>query len=396
MTEVTKKKKVKDKRKKKDKMKQSSGKEELKAKKKKSAKKRKRSEETEKPSKQKKKKKDGKKASKTGAKKKTARDKTPQNGTSKKARKDYTVSIALPGSIVMNAQTRELQTYLSGQIGRAIAIFKADEVVVFDDGCTKSGKQEVASMGEHDRSWNPNVFLARVLQYLETPQYLRKAFFPMHKDLRFAGLLNPLDAPHHMRASEVCQYREGVTVKRPVIGRGSWVHVGLRKPIQVDKHLNPNVRVTVKLDLGSGTPSSSEAPQRGTLVSPGEPRRETGTYWGYSTRLAASLSDVWGQCPYEGGYDMSIGTSDKGTSCIHDADFKIPPFKHLIVVFGGLAGIEDCVANDDRLDVPADQTSSLFDMYVNTCPGQGSRTIRSEEAILISMARFQQYVERAN
>lgn len=28
-------------------------------------------------------------------------------------------------------------------------------------------------------------FLMQILQYLETPQYLRKALFPMHNSLRF-------------------------------------------------------------------------------------------------------------------------------------------------------------------------------------------------------------------
>ena len=32
---------------------------------------------------------------------------------------------------------------------------------------------------------------------------------------------------------------------------------------------------------------------------------------------------------------------------------------------------------------------TTFDMYINTCPNQGSRTIRSEEAILISLSYLQ-------
>ena len=35
----------------------------------------------------------------------------------------------------------------------------------------------------------PGVQMARILQYLECPQYLRKSFFPQHKDLEYAGLL---------------------------------------------------------------------------------------------------------------------------------------------------------------------------------------------------------------
>ncbi len=53
-------------------------------------------------------------------------------------------------------------------------------------------------------------FLARVLQYLETPQYLRKALFPMHRDLRLAGLMPPLDCPHHLRFEDQSEFREGL------------------------------------------------------------------------------------------------------------------------------------------------------------------------------------------
>ena len=46
--------------------------------------------------------------------------------------------------------------------------------------------------------------MARLLQYLECPQYLRKHIFPVHPDLRAVGLLAPLDAPHHLRIDEPC------------------------------------------------------------------------------------------------------------------------------------------------------------------------------------------------
>ena len=305
-----------------------------------------------------------------------------------------TVTLALPGSIITNAQTRELQTYLAGQIGRTLAIFNIDEVVVFDDGLAKSKSSAAAEsdMGREDRKWNPNVFLARILQYLETPQYLRRPLFPVHKDLKYAGLLNPLDAPHHMRATERLEYREGVTTNLPVRnGKGSWVKVGLKKPVQINRSIKSNVRVTVKLDLPTDT---KRQPTRGVVVPPREPLTKGGKYWGYRTRLAPSLSAVWSQCPYKGGYDLTVGTSDKGTIVIDDPKFEIPSFSHLLVVFGGLAGIEDCVANDDALDVDPSDTNTLFDMYVNTCPNQGSRTIRSEEAILISMARFQPHINK--
>src|SRR5205807_731340 len=94
--------------------------------------------------------------------------------------------------------------------------FNVDEIVVF----AESGKQVSSGLqGNFEgatRSTDPDVFMARILQYLETPQYLRKLLFPKHTDLSNAGLLNPLDSPHHVRADEETPYREGVVVNRPV------------------------------------------------------------------------------------------------------------------------------------------------------------------------------------
>lgn len=51
-------------------------------------------------------------------------------------------------------------------------------------------------------------------------------------------------------------------------------------------------------------------------------------------------------------------------------------YRHLLVVFGGLQGLEASVDADENLDVT--DPSVLFDLYLNTCPSQGSRTIRTE------------------
>lgn len=115
-----------------------------------------------------------------------------------------TLSIAVPGSILENAQSEELRTYLAGQIARAACIFKVDEIIVYDDiGETNAKRAKVDTNSSND-SETENVRhcclqLARILQYLECPQYLRKFFFPIHRDLKYTGLLNPLDAPHHLR-----------------------------------------------------------------------------------------------------------------------------------------------------------------------------------------------------
>lgn len=55
--------------------------------------------------------------------------------------------------------------------------------------------------------WERCQLLVKLLEYLECPQYLRKHLFPVCDDLRYAGILNPLDAPHHLRKTDDCPYR---------------------------------------------------------------------------------------------------------------------------------------------------------------------------------------------
>lgn len=211
----------------------------------------------------------------------------------------------------------------------------------------------------------------------------------MHPDLQFTGLLSPLDSPHHVRAEERSKYREGVVMDRKGT-KGSLVNCGIKnRPVEIDRVLMPNVRVTVELDVKV---YGSAGKIFGKVVSPAAPREDDGTYWGYTTRLAPSINAVFDECPFEGGYDLKIGTSERGDITVDDKDFSLPKFQHSLIVFGGVSGIEECMDADETLKVPGSQSRSLFDLWVNTCPYQGSRTIRTEEAVLISLCRLSPYI----
>lgn len=208
------------------------------------------------------------------------------------------------------------------------------------------------------------------------------------------------------------------------------------------------------------------------VVSPATPREQDGTYWGYTTRLASSLADVLHGCPFVdpvddssdsendeeseteeddsdlehfsenatgsddseddgsdgseenttsttaarkkpvGGYDLKIGTSERGLQSVEDPNFRLlglssssaskkknnntnqtkdtatKKFKHALIVFGGVAGIEECVDADESLKLSGACSSELFDVWLNICPYQGSRTIRTEEAVMIALAQL--------
>ena len=295
--------------------------------------------------------------------------------------KSTTLSIAVPASIVLNSQSPELQTYLVGQIARSASVFRIDEIVVINDCESSSDKSKMK--GKQRDVIN---FFVKNLEYLETPQYLRKALFPVMPELQYTGLMNPLDAPHHLRQDEPSPYREGVVIDRPVReGKGSWVNIGLRKDCQINVRLEVGTRITVKLDDSYTDPSIKF--YNGTVVSQLEPKQVLGKYWGYTVRISDSLSDALYSCPFAGkSYDLLIGTSDKGER--YDAvEFKeVSTYNHAMIMFGGLPGIEGMIEGDDKIKISPTQAATLFKYYVNTCPDQGCRTIRTEEAIIISLA----------
>ena len=289
----------------------------------------------------------------------------------KSTKVNYTLSILIPSSIVDNAQSKELRTYLIGELARTIGIFKISEVIIFHDKLKDNSKDYI------------NYFIKN-LQYLETPQYLRKTLFPMSEDLKLSGLMNPLESQHHLRKDEWSPYREGCVLDRPVSGEYSWVNIGLNKDCKIDQKLPPKTRVTVKLNEKNF--NNKLKYYTGTPVSMSEPFLKNGTYWGYVVRVCETYKDIINDSIYEEGYDFIIGTSDKGEN-YKTANFaKKKDFKHCLIIFGGISGIEGMMIDDEHNKINSSNISKNFDLYLNTCMNQGLRTIRTEEAILISLA----------
>lgn len=314
---------------------------------------------------------------------------------------------------------------MAGQIARALAVFCVDEVVIFDDGQAekiKTSKSHGTDFGQMDGRGSysgysdPNYFLLHILSYLETPPHLRKHLFPMHPDLKLAGATPSLDMPHHLRAHEWCQYREGVTIKTPQPPNGvtksveghknktksrnsnaevssivTYVESGLPHKISVPISIPPNTRVTLKFSDDKGFSNIRDTAMTATAVAPTTPREEAGYYWGYSVRPASSISALLTECPFDGGYDLTFGTSERGipiTTLKQSASdhSSVPEFCHMLIVFGGVAGLEVAVNGDEELTaMGVSEPRDLFDYWVDLCPGQGSRTIRTEEAIWLGL-----------
>jgi len=187
---------------------------------------------------------------------------------------------------------------------------------------------------------------------------------------------------HHLRESDECRYREGVVSTHKVAEKGgSYVNVGLKKDIFIEESIRPGVRVTIEYEPSQI--SSEKKKIKGKSVPPNTPKIKSGLYWGYSVRIASSFYTIFTECPYKEGYDLTIGTSERGDN-IDETEIS-SNFKHCIVVFGGLKGLEAALEVDERYS-NVDDPRKLFNYYLNTCPNQGSHTIRTEEAILISLS----------
>ena len=128
------------------------------------------------------------------------------------------LSIFIPNSFLSESKDLKIRTYKVGILGRALAIFQADNVVIYNDDHAKNED------GEMDGE-----FIAEILNYMNTPQYLRKKAFPIRSELKHVGILPPLRAPHHPVNSQpdVGDYRQGFTVKRNK--KGTFVDIGMDK-----------------------------------------------------------------------------------------------------------------------------------------------------------------------
>ncbi|KAI3942057.1 hypothetical protein MKW92_047573 [Papaver armeniacum] len=244
------------------------------------------------------------------------------------------LTVMWDGSLVVAANNNGTLFAFTGQIARAARILESmrefvlgKRVVIFDNNSGSDYDLRLATKEDADGNESGTQFLIRILKYLETPQYLRRALFHMHTNLRFVGLLLHLDAPNHLHKHKWGPYREGVTQKeRGPNNTGTQVDVGLTKNIVVDQNFEPGIRVTVAM----GTDRCLETDSLRKVVPSSTPREE-GSYWGYKVRYARNINSVFKDYPFEGGYDQKIGTYEHGV-VLSSSKLTIPTFRYCLCI----------------------------------------------------------------
>jgi len=275
-------------------------------------------------------------------------------------RRDRKLAVAIPVSIVSDIPDLREKTLKLGLIGRAAAIFRVNEIVVFPDNLGANQKR--------DRN-----LIVTLLSYLETPQYLRRRLFKIKPELQYAGILPPLRTPHHplqKRAKKLKtgEHREGAVVS--VAEAGSFVDIGVERPVLIADKLPVNRRVTIEITKAGKHLKVALAD-----------REEIEAYWGYTVTPSKAS---FGQLAKAHAYDLVIATSRMGTPLTQVADELAERWKkagNIMVAFGApTQGLQEIVAQENlSLDKVADFT-------VNTIPDQGTETVRTEEALYATLA----------
>ncbi len=259
------------------------------------------------------------------------------------------LTVLVPASLVAETDDARDATVKVGQVARAAAIFRCDKVVVYEDA---------------DRHKDDGDFVVEVLRYMATPPYLRKTVFDRRDELRYVGVLPPLGTPLHSvttgsdpEGSEP-EYREGVVTKVGTDGR-VWVNCGTQHPVALrvpEQGIREGERVTLRV--------SSREPLRAEIAEDAD-----SPYGGYEVERA-SLDD-WLDS-FDG---VAACTSRRGKE-VELSDLRADS---LALVFGSPErGVHEILRERDA--------SVEFDHVVNTVPSQGTATVRTEEAVLATLA----------
>ncbi len=279
----------------------------------------------------------------------------------KKGLQEKKTSIAIPASVVSDTPHLREKTSKIGLIGRAAAIFRVNEIIIYPD---EPKTDQTADMS----------LTALLLSYMETPQYLRKGLFKLRPELQFAGILPPLRTPHHplnhqMKKLKVGEYREGMVLSKR--NEDVFVDIGVEQPAVVrDKHLTMGKRITVKI---TDVDSQIEA----GLAD----KEKISGYWGYSIIV---VRQPFGEMVRQRDFDFTIATSKYGQAFRDVVDVVTEKWKtahRSMVAFGAPTHGLNEIAREEGLDL-----STIVDIVVNTIADQGTETVRTEEAVLASLA----------
>ncbi len=254
--------------------------------------------------------------------------------------------VFIASSILGVEENLELKTLKAGAVGRIAAVFRVDWVHVYRDP---------------DSTPSDYRLLRLLLEYMATPPHLRRKIFPIIPELKKAGLLPPLRVPGHDLPREP---RRGVVMEGLVEECSSSrcrVYLGSYGVGVLEGRAKPRRRIVVEI--------VDEDKLRVRRL--GKPP----FYMGFRVRAWPNLASGILEAKKHG--VKVIGTSRTGACILESNPLDLySEARGLALVFGGPRG---SVVRDAG-------GAELFDAIYNTVPLQGTKTVRTEEALAATLS----------
>ena len=298
------------------------------------------------------------------------------------------ISVAIPDSSLSDEKGLREKTLKIGKFARTFSIFGVEKIVIYKDPTETRTKSDM-------------FLLNLILEFLNTPQYLRKSIYPMNSDLSYIGLLPPIRAPQHTNKVRIKDVKVGEIRVGVLHDKNSMLKKMDRKKFtNTDKSIiNFNKErfdyyIDVGLDypipfLGEGRDGEkvvvkfvNSYPHLKVIKASGRDLEKL--YLGYSIVKVNSLEDFLKKLDEK---TFVIFTSKKGR-IFKSVEFQfkqsINNFENLLIVFGSPSkGIKEIYTN---------YHTTKNSMYLNMFPDQKTQTIRLEEAILGTLTLFNHFL----
>ena len=267
------------------------------------------------------------------------------------------LEIAIPDTSLSDCTNLRQKTIKIGQIARALAVFKVEKVLIYE---TESEEKERRDLNVLDK----------LLRYMDTPQYLRRAVFSMAPSLKYAGILPPLRTNSHPLGKSIKNVFDGEVRWGLQSGSGK-VDIGLSEPVEYPEKVSTRVPTLFQIRL-------REKRVRLRPIT----RDSVDHYFGFDVETTGNLVDYLQNNLAK----TRIALSRQGTvysKIESEIESVLTSSKSMIGIFGGpQLGIRELLAEKKEA------LKESIDFWVNTITDQGTETVRVEEAVWSSLAMF--------
>ncbi|CAN5735923.1 putative RNA uridine N3 methyltransferase [soil metagenome] len=263
--------------------------------------------------------------------------------------------VSIPDSFLYDVSTEIDKTLKIFQLSRALSIFRVNNVFIYHDKLLNASKNDLQLM-------------VTILEYLDTPQYLRRKLYPKLEILKNVGKLHPIRSHHHKDRLEIREVKSG-EIRVGVVEKrrdAYFVDVGLSIPIQYDGKFKHNGRkVNVKLLRHKNYLNAIDI----------EKNEITELYWGYNLHQIRDLKNIMDKFPLS---NIILTSRHSKTFNPFENEFSklngLLGNNSILVVFGSPKFGLNSILSKEQMNISKYYSYNFF-------PNQGTQTVRLEESI---------------